>query len=232
MRPRNAPARRLGGLLLFLLAACRAAGPGAPAPVTERATLLRQPDHPFWRTAAPDTVRTRIETSKGAFVIESYRAWAPVGANRFYNLVRAGFFDDSRFFRVLPGYIVQFGLPGDPAVTAVWAERTMPDDTPRQPNVRGTVGYAMRGPNDRRTQLYINLGDNRRNDADGFALIGRVVEGMEVVDQLNGEYGERAGGGMRRGLQQPVLAEGNAYLDREFPRLDRLIRATVVDARH
>lgn len=189
--------------------------------------MLQHPEDSRWSEHAPDTVRVRFETTKGAFIIESYRAWAPIGADRFYNFARAGFFDDSRFFRVLAGYIVQFGVPADPAVTAIWNERPIPDDKPRQSNVRGTVAFAMRGPNDRRTQIYINLGDNTKNDADIFAIFGRVVAGMDVVDKLNSEYAENSGGGMRRGQQQRLLTEGNAWLDREFPRLDRLIRATV-----
>jgi cyclophilin family peptidyl-prolyl cis-trans isomerase len=226
---RAAAPRRRSCILLFALAvgACHQPRPAGPAPAASGAELLRRPGDPFWRTRAPDTTRARFVTSQGIFVIECYRPWAPLGVDRLYNLVRAGFFDDSRFFRVLPRYVVQFGIPGDPAVTAAWVDRALPDDPPREPGVRGTVGYAMRGPNDRRTQLYINLADNRRNDPEGFAIIGRVVEGMDVVDRLNGEYGEGAGGGMRRGLQQRVLTEGNAYLDEAFPRLDRLVRATL-----
>lgn len=189
--------------------------------------MLYHPEHSRWNERAPDTARVRFETTKGAFVIESVRARAPIGADRFYNLVRSGFFDDSRFFRVLPGYIAQFGVSGDPAVTAIWNDRALPDDRPGLSNVRGTVAYAMRGPNDRRTQIYINVADNTKNDAEGFAVFGRVVRGMVVVDRLNSEYGEDSGGGMRRGRQQRLLGEGNGWLDREFPRLDRLIRASV-----
>lgn len=204
------------------------AAPPAPESAAERRALLLRPDDPFWRTQAPDTVRTRVETSRGAFVLETYRAWAPIGVDRFYNYVRAGYFDDARFHRVVPRFIAQWGIAGDPAVTAVWNERPLADDPPRESNTRGTFAFAMRGPNDRRTQLYINLADNRRIDRDGFAVLGRVIEGMEVVDALYAGYGERSGGGMRAGRQQRVLAEGNAYLDREFPKLDRLVRARVV----
>ena len=229
--PRSVRPRFLPLLALVSLAtACRHA-PVAEDPsraVARRRTLLLDPDAAFWRTPAPDTIHVRLETSKGTVVIEAYRDWAPIGVDRFYGLVRAGFFDDSRFFRVLPGYIAQFGIPGDPAVTAVWADRALADDPPRQSNLRGTVAYAMRGPNDRRTQLYINLADNIRNDREPFAVLGRVVYGMDVVDRLEGEYGERSGGGMRGGKQERVLREGNTYLDREFPRLDRIVRATIV----
>jgi len=199
-----------------------------PATAEARRTILLNPDAPFWRARAPDTVRARIETTRGAFVLEAYRPKAPHGVDHFYNLVRSGFYDDSRFFRVVPDYIVQFGIAGDPAVTAVWNDRPIPDDPPFGSNVRGTFGFAMRGPADRRTQLYINVADNRRNDPDGFVILGRVVEGMEVVDRLHNGYGERAGGGMRGGKQQRMLSEGNAHLDRDFPRLDRLVRATIV----
>jgi predicted esterase/cyclophilin family peptidyl-prolyl cis-trans isomerase len=190
--------------------------------------ILLTPEDPFWRAAAPDTARVRFETSKGSFVVELYRAPAPRGVDRLYNLVRAGFFDDSRFFRVVPDFIAQFGIPGDPAVTRVWQDRTFPDDPEGGKNLRGTVAFAMKGPDDRRTQLYINLRDNARNDGQGFAILGRVVEGMSVVDSLYAGYGEQSGGGMRAGRQQRLLEQGNAYLDREYPRLDRIRRASVI----
>ncbi len=169
-----------------------------------------------------------FDTTKGKIVIEVERAWAPNGADRFYNLVRTGFFDDSRFFRVRAGFIAQFGLPGDPAVTAVWKDRAMPDDPVRQSNTRGFMSYAMTGPDTRTTQLYINYGDNSRLDAEGFAPIGRVAEGMDVVDNLYAEYDEDAGGGMRGGRQGQIIAGGNAHLDEAFPNLDRLIKATLI----
>lgn len=156
-----------------------------------------------------------------------HRAWAPLGADRFCNLARAGFFDDSRFFRVLPGYIAQFGIPGDPAVTRVWKDRNFPDDSVRQSNVRGAIAFAMTGPAMRTTQLYISRKDNPQLDAQGFAPIGLVVEGMSVVDALYDGYGESAGGGVRAGRQQRMLTEGNVHLDRAFPLLDRLIRVTI-----
>jgi cyclophilin family peptidyl-prolyl cis-trans isomerase len=212
-------------LALVAMSACRAGGGAPPSP---RPDVLLHPDDAFWRTRAPDVFGARFETTKGAFVIEVYRDWAPLGADRFFNLVRAGFFDDSRFFRVVPDFIAQFGIPGDPAVTRVWQDRTFPDDPPRERNLRGTVAFAMKGPNDRRTQLYINLRDNARNDGQGFAMIGRVVDGMQVVDSLYGGYGETSGGGMRAGRQQRLLAEGNAYLDQAFPKLDRIHRVTIV----
>ena len=168
-----------------------------------------------------------METTQGTVLLEIVRDWAPRGADRFYNLVRAGFFDDSRFSRVVPGFIAQFGIPGDPAVSAIWKDRSFPDDPVRSANRRGTIAFAMTGPNTRTTQLFINLVDNTRLDAQGFAPIGRVIEGMDVVDRLYSGYGESAGGGMRAGRQGRILAEGNVYLDREFPRLDRIIRALI-----
>jgi homoserine O-acetyltransferase len=164
-------------------------------------------------------------------VLEIERAWAPRGADRFYNLARAGFFDDSRFSRVVPQFIAQFGIPADPAVGAVWQHRAFPDDSVAHSNVRGTIAFAMTGPNARTTQLYISLVDNMRLDAQGFAPIGRVVEGMAVVDSLYSGYGENSGGGVRRGNQAPLFAGGNAYVDREYPKLDRLIRMTIIDRR-
>jgi cyclophilin family peptidyl-prolyl cis-trans isomerase len=178
--------------------------------------------------SAPDVLRVRFETSQGAFVVEARREWAPHGVDRFHELVTSGVFDDSRFFRVVAGFIAQFGIAGDPAVTAAWKERTIPDDKVRQSNFRGTIAFAMTGPNTRLTQLYINLADNSRLDSQGFAPIGRVIDGMDVVDWLYSGYGEGAGGGMRGGRQGKILAGGNAHLDAEFPRLDRLVRARVV----
>jgi homoserine O-acetyltransferase len=204
-------------LALVLLAA------GAQS-VDTRAVLL-DPQHPFWRAAAPRVFQVEFETTKGVFVIEVHREWAPRGADRFYNLVRAGFFDDSRFFRVRAGRFAQFGIPGDRALAAVWRNHTMPDDPVRQSNIRGAIAYAMTGPSARTTQLYINLTDNVSQDADGFAPIGTVIAGLERVDQLWAGYGEEAGGGMRGGKQNRIFAEGNVHLDRDFPQLDKLVRA-------
>ncbi len=180
------------------------------------------------RERAPDRFVVRFETSRGMFDVDVHRAWAPIGADRFYDLARTGYFDDQRFFRVRPRYIAQFGLHGDPAVIAAWKHATMPDDPPRQSNVRGTMAYAFTTPNTRTTQIYINLVDNRQLDAQGFAPFGIVVRGMNVVDSIYAGYGESAGGGVRAGKQGPIEAEGNAWLDRNFPRLDRIRKAYVV----
>lgn len=177
---------------------------------------------------APDVYRVRVETTKGTFVVEVHRDWAPVGADRFYELVRSHYYDDSRFYRVVAGKWVQFGIAGDPKTATEWRTRTIPDDPPTQSNVRGTIAFAFAVPNGRATQVYINLGDNSNQDSQGFAPFGRVVEGMDVVASLNSEYGEHSGGGIRAGHQDPMFAGGNRYLDANYPRLDRLVRAVIV----
>jgi len=193
-----------------------------------RAERLLDPDHSVWSMPAPDSFDILVASTKGDFVMRAWRNWAPIGVDRLYQLARHGFYDDSRFYRIRAGFIAQFGIPGDPDVTRAWAGRTLPDDPVRESNTRGTYAYAMTGPDTRTTQIYINYADNSRLDADGFAPLGRIIEGMEVVDRLYAEYDETSGGGMRGGQQGPLLEFGNAYLDREYPNLDRLIRATVI----
>ncbi len=215
--------------LTVLINACGSARSSGGWRADDLRAALMSPDHAIWSEPAPEVFQTRIETTKGEFVVEVHRDWAPRGADRFYNLVRTGFFDDSRFYRVRAGFIVQFGLPGDPDVIAPWVDRAMPDDPVVQSNTRGTIAYAMTGPDTRTTQLYISLADNSRLNEQGFAPIGRIVEGMEdVVDNLYAGYDESAGGGMRGGQQGKIIADGNRHLDAEFPDLDQLIRATVV----
>jgi cyclophilin family peptidyl-prolyl cis-trans isomerase len=172
-----------------------------------------------------------VETTKGRFVLEIDRDWAPLGADHFLELIRAGFYDDSRFTRVVPNFIVQFGVAGDSAKNARWSSVTIPDDSVKHSNVEGTFGFAMRGPNDRTTQVFISVVDNSRLDAQGFAPLGRVVEGMDVVKAIYSGYGEKSGGGVRAGHQAPLMNGGNAYVDREYPKLDKLIRITVSDFR-
>jgi peptidyl-prolyl cis-trans isomerase A (cyclophilin A) len=181
--------------------------------------------------AQPETFRVRLDTTKGPIVIEVHRDWAPLGADRFRELVTSGYYDNTRFFRVVAGRWAQFGINGDPAVATAWRTKTIPDDPRRQSNVRGTVAFAFAVPNGRSAQVYIALTDlSPTQDAQGFAPFGRVVEGMDVADALNSEYGESSGGGIRAGKQQPLFDPpgGNAYLDRNFPRLDRIVRATIV----
>jgi peptidyl-prolyl cis-trans isomerase A (cyclophilin A) len=190
-------------------------------------SLLLAP-HPHARRS-PDQFRVKVETTAGNFVIEVHRDWSPHGADRFYELVHNGYYNDSRFFRVVPGRWVQFGISGDPHTAQQWRHRVIADDRLVQHNTPGFVAFANTGPNTRSTEVYINTGDNSRNDKeDGFAPFGRVVEGMDVVEKLYGGYGEHAGGGMRAGHQDDLFAGGNAWLDREFPKLDKLIRASVV----
>lgn len=178
---------------------------------------------------SPDIFRVRFETSAGNFVVETHRDWSPHGADRFYQLVRNGYYNDSRFFRVVPGRWVQFGISGNPRIAERWRRRVIPDDPLLQHNTPGFVAFANTGPNTRSTEVYIDTGDNTRNDKEnGFAPFGKVVDGMDTVERLYGGYGEHSGGGMRAGHQDAMFAGGNAYLDREYPKLDKLMRATVV----
>lgn len=212
------------------LVAALAAGCGGderPAARTTQASDFRTPASAAMSERAPATFSARFETSSGAFVVTVHRDWAPRGADRFYNLVKSGYYDGVRFFRVISGFMAQFGIHGDPQVSAAWRDQRIPDDPVRQSNARGIVSFATAGPDTRTTQLFINYGDNSRLDGAGFAPFGQVVEGMDVVDRLYAEYGEGAPRG-RGPDQSRIQAEGNAYLDREFPRLDHVSRATIV----
>lgn len=177
---------------------------------------------------APDLFRARFDTSKGPFVIEVHRDWAPKGADRFYNLVKNGYYDDVRFFRVIAGFMAQFGISGDPKLNDVWHEANIDDDPVRQSNTRGMVSYAMRGANSRTTQLFINFADrNAQLDRMGFAPFGKVVEGMDVVDKLYSGYGEGAPSGAGP-AQDRTQEEGNTYLKASFPELDYVKSARIV----
>jgi peptidyl-prolyl cis-trans isomerase A (cyclophilin A) len=175
---------------------------------------------------APATYKAKFDTSKGVFVVEVTRDWAPNGADRFYNLVKNGFYDNVRFFRVISGFMVQFGISGDPKISAPWREARIADDPVKQSNKRGYITYAMAGPNTRTSQVFINFGDNANLDNSGFSPFGRVISGMDVVDKLNAEYGEGAPRG-RGPDQSRVQTEGNAYLQRDFGRLDFVKKATI-----
>jgi peptidyl-prolyl cis-trans isomerase A (cyclophilin A) len=175
---------------------------------------------------APATYKVRFDTSKGTFVVQVNRAWAPNGADRFYNLVRNGFYDNVRFFRVISGFMVQFGINGDPAISSKWREARIQDDKVVQSNKRGFITYAMAGPNTRTSQVFINFGDNASLDSQGFAPFGQVISGMDVVDKLNAEYGEGAPRGQGPD-QGRVQMEGNAYLQKSFPRMDFVKKATI-----
>jgi peptidyl-prolyl cis-trans isomerase A (cyclophilin A) len=175
---------------------------------------------------APDTFKAKFETNEGSFVIEVTRAWAPQGADRFYNLVRNGYFTDVRFFRAIKGFMVQFGIHGDPKLSAVWRDAKIKDDPVTQSNTLGMVTFAMAGKDTRTTQLFINLVDNANLDGMGFPPFGKVVEGMDVVNKLHTGYGEGAPRG--KGPEQGrIQMEGNAYLEKSFPELDYIVKATI-----
>jgi peptidyl-prolyl cis-trans isomerase A (cyclophilin A) len=188
--------------------------------------LLRNPDHPEWQQQAPAVSTIVFNTSKGRIVFEMRREWGPHGVDRFYNLVRHGFYDGARFFRVRPATWIQFGIPGDPEIAQRWRARTIPDDPLREPNVRGTIAYAFKDPNGRSTQAFINLRDNRETHDKEFVPFARVIEGMDVADALHAGYGEGPGG-LRAGRQDPVFEGGNAFLLTTYPKLDYIVGATV-----
>ena len=191
--------------------------------------LLLKPDSPEFTKAAPAVSTVRLETSKGNIDIEVTRAWSPLGADRFINLIRLGFFDEARFFRITPGRWAQFGIPADPAIAQAWRPRALADDPFKQSNVRGTVAFAFSGkPNTRTTQVFINLRDNSEtHDKEPFTPFGRVVAGMDIADTLNDEYAEGPGG-IRAGKQDEFFKGGNAWLLKQFPRLDYIRHATVI----
>ncbi len=173
---------------------------------------------------APDTFKVKFTTTKGDFVVEVTRAWAPLGADRFYNLVKNGFFTDVEFFRVISGFMAQFGINGNPKIATAWSNATMADDPVVQSNKRGYITYAKtQAPNSRSTQLFINYGDNSRLDSDGFAPFGQVVEGMDVVDRLDSEYGDQT-----TSAQEQITTQGNAFLKANFPKLDSIKSAVIV----
>ncbi|HQT94177.1 MAG: hypothetical protein B7Z68_05850 [Acidobacteria bacterium 21-70-11] len=213
----------------FLLAPCANAASRVGASAPAAAAFLLHPDAPEVNRQAPPRFDVRLETSKGPIVIAVHRDWAPHGADRFYNLVRAGYYDGARFFRVIRGRWAQFGINGDPRISNAWRTRTFADDPRRESNVRGTVAFAFAVPNGRTTQVFINLRDNAATlDVEPFAPFGAVVEGMDVADALDAEYGEASGSGIRAGRQAPLFEMGNGYLERNFPRLDYIERTTVL----
>ena len=204
-------------LLVALVSVLALAAPASAQDLSNPAALREQ---------APPVYKAKFDTTKGAFVIEVHRDWAPNGADRFYNLVKNGFYDNVRFFRVITGFMVQFGIHGDPKVSAPWREAQLKDDPVKQSNKRGYITYAMAGPNTRTSQVFINFGDNASLDSQGFSPFGRIVTGMDVVDKLNAEYGE--GGPRGRGPDQSRMQmEGNAYLTKDFARLDYVKKATI-----
>lgn len=187
-------------------------------PMTTDPALL----HPATLHAkAPEVYEVKFTTTKGDFVVQVTRAWAPQGADRFYNLVKHGFFSDAAFFRVVPGFIIQFGLNADPAVNKVWQSANIKDDPVTQSNKPGYLTFATAGPNTRTTQLFINFGNNTFLDNQGFAPFGQVTSGMDVVQQLYSGYGESPD-------QGAIQAQGKAYLEKSFPKLDVIKTAVIV----
>jgi peptidyl-prolyl cis-trans isomerase A (cyclophilin A) len=212
--------------------------PKAPAPPPEQEKPKEQapadkkaipdPDDKAVSEKAPAEFKVKFVTSKGDVVLKITRDWSPNGADRFYNLVKCGYYDDVRFFRVISGFMAQFGIHGDPKVSAKWSEAKIEDDSVKVSNTRGRITYAKTGlPNSRSTQLFINYKDNSRLDKQGFSPFGEVVEGMEVVDKLYSGYGEGAPSG-RGPSQGRIVAEGNAYLNKDFKDLDFIKTAQIV----
>ena len=206
-------------LTAALVMACAATAAVAGQTDLARAAKLRNPA--ALNETAPATYRARFDTSKGPFVVEVTREWAPIGADRFYNLVKNGFYDDARFFRVIPGFMVQWGMNGNPTVTRAWDSARLQDDPVKQSNRPGYISFAAESrPNTRGTQVFINYGDNARLDKLGFAPFGRVVEGMDVVLKINPQYREEPD-------QAQIEKVGNTYLNRDFPALDFIKTATI-----
>lgn len=197
---------------------------GGQAANLEKMSKLRNPA--ALNEQAPATFKANLDTSKGQIVIDVHRDWAPVGADRFYNLVKNGFYDDIRFFRVIDGFMAQFGIHGNPAVQTAWRNAQIKDDPVKQSNKRGFVVFATAGPNTRTTQLFINFGDNVSLDRQGFAPFGEVTKGMDVVDKIYSGYGEGAPRG-KGPDQNRIQGEGNVYLNKDFPRLDYIKAATI-----
>ena len=170
---------------------------------------------------APDLFKAKFDTSAGVFIIEVHADWAPNGADRFYNLVKNGYYDGCRFFRVVPNFMVQFGINGDPAVQRYWINANIPDDKVKQGNERGFISYGKTGaPNSRSTQVFINYKNNASLNSSGFAAFGKVISGMDMVDKIYKLYGEKPD-------QQRIQTEGNAYLTKTFPKLDYIKKATI-----
>jgi peptidyl-prolyl cis-trans isomerase A (cyclophilin A) len=219
------------GLSLALGVSGCAQGNGCSDDAPVGATLLTSPGDSAFRRVAPDTFIAQFETSRGDFFVQVVRTWAPRGADRFYNLVRNGFYDGNRFYRVIDGFVAQWGASGDPTVNRAWARQCIRDDPVIKPNVRRAVTFAFGRPNTRTTQVFINYGVNWRLDQAGFAPFGEIIEGMGVVDSLYHGYGD----GRPRGEGPDagrVSREGNTYLAREFPRLDSIVHARIVAESH
>ena len=213
--------RYLAAFVAAVLAAVKFAACGEQV-----STALMDPTSEQATQTAPAEFKVRFETSAGSFVIDVTRDWSPRGADRFYSLIRIGFYDDQRFFRVIPNFVVQWGMSGDPEVSAAWQTARIKDDPVKESNVPGTITFAKTGaPNSRTTQLFINLGDNSASlDRQGFAPFGRVVEGMEVVGSFNAEHGSTPSNN-----QSTIAERGNEFLNKNFPNLDYIVTAKIVE---
>ena len=239
MKLRSIATTTLLPLSLAALAGCGGDGEGAAddgadaetaeEPATEAGInrILYFPDRLV--ETAPEAFQVRFETTAGDFVVDVTRSWAPNGADRLYNLVKNGYYEGVYFYRVIGGFMAQFGMHGEPQVQVRWSQANIVDDSVVASNTRGTVTYAMGGPNTRTTQLFINFGDNSRLDRDGFAPVGRVSEGMDVVDLIHSGYGELADFGGTGPRAYNISSQGNQYLADNFPDLDHIITATIVE---
>ena len=203
--------------IVLTAAAVLAAAPLVAAGQASKAALKNPAD---MKETAPASYKAKFETSAGDFVVQVHRAWAPKGADRFYNLVKHGFFDDCRFFRVVPNFMVQFGINGDPGIQTNWVNNRITDDPVKETNKRGYITFATAGPNSRTTQVFINFADNGGLDRQGFAPFGEVVTGMDVVDKITAQYGQKP-------VQAQIQSQGNAYLNKDFPKLDYIKKATI-----
>ena len=226
MRDRLFKATPISGIIIAGLVSLFVAGAAQNAKPDGSALL--HPDGPEMNQRAPELSFVRLETTKGIMRLEMRREWSPHGVDRFYSLVRHGYYDNSAIFRVGAGLWAQFGINGDPKIAQLWRSRAIPDDPRVLSNVRGTVAFAFKDPNGRTTQLFINLRDNSAgHDKEPFVPIAKIIEGMEVADALFADYGEQAGGGIRAGKQDPLFAGGNDYLKQNFPKLDYIVKATI-----
>ena len=218
--------RRFAFILLtvFALVVCLQSVAQEPSGAkTEKAAKLLNPKSPDMNKEAPPKYLAKFSTSKGDFTIEVNRSWAPRGADRFYHLVRAGFYDGQRLFRVVPGFVVQWGISGSPEVSRAWQNATIPDDPVRHSNTPGTISFATAGPNTRTTQVFVNLGRNPALDTQGFAPFGLVTSGMGVIAKLYHGYGEKPSS-----AQPQIAAQGEAFLGKAFPKLDTILKARIV----
>ncbi len=193
-----------------------------PGPAEQPAAVPAKPEEKKDVEQVPEKFKVQFECTNGTFVVECVKAWAPLGVERFHMLVKEGFFDDAGFFRVVPGFVVQFGLAADPKVTSKWREKRLKDDPVTESNKEGYLTFATSGPNSRTTQLFINTANNANLDRMGFSPFGKVVSGMDVVKKINAEYDERPNQGM-------ITYEGNGYLKKNFPNMDFIKKATIVE---